>query len=107
MKQDPAFFGLIFETWCTARRSERIKEESNAGISQRMADVKVVLESAAKQGLIGVRDPVELEGLARIILASYHGIVLQLFHSPDIGSNQVMCNRLKKCSWQGFHRGLD
>jgi AcrR family transcriptional regulator len=96
MEQHPDFFGLIFETWCTARRSKRIKEEFNAGISQRTADIKEVLEGAAKQRLIDVQDPVEFEGLARIILALYHGIALQLIHNPDIGSNQRMWDKLKK-----------
>ena len=102
MEQNPDFFGLIFETWCTARRSKRIKEEFNAGISQRTADIKEVLDGAAKQRLIGVQDPVELEGLARIILALYHGIALQLIHNPDIGSNQRMWEGLKKMLMAGL-----
>ncbi len=96
MEQNPDFFGLIFETWCTARRSKRIKEEFNAGINERTADIKEVLEGAAKQQLIGIQDPAELEGLAHIILALYHGIALQLIHNPDIGSNQRMWDKLKK-----------
>jgi TetR/AcrR family transcriptional regulator, fatty acid metabolism regulator protein len=96
MEQNPDFFGLIFETWCAARRSKRIKEEFNVGINQRTADIKEVLEGAAKQRLISVQDPVELEALARIILALYHGIALQLMHNPDIGSNQRMWDRLRK-----------
>ena len=96
MEQNPDFFGLIFETWCTARRSKRIKEEFNAGINQRTADIKEVLEGAAKHQLIGIQDPAELEGLAHIILALYHGIALQLIHNPDIGSNQRMWDRLRK-----------
>ena len=96
MEQNPDFFGLIFETWCTARRSKRIKEEFNVGINQRTADIKEVLEGAAKQQLIGLQDPAELEGLAHIILALYHGIALQLIHNPDIGSNQRMWDRLRK-----------
>ena len=102
MEQNPDFFGLIFETRCTARRSKRIKEEFNAGISQRTADIKEVLDGAAKQRLIGVQDPVELEGLARIILALYHGIALQLIHNPDMGSNQRMWDRLKKMLMAGL-----
>ena len=96
MEQNPDFFGLIFETWCTARRSKRIKEEFNVGINQRTADIKEVLEGAAKQQLIGIQDPAELEGLAHIILALYHGIALQLIHNPDIGNNQRMWDRLRK-----------
>ena len=96
MEENPDFFGLIFETWCTARRSKRIKEEFNVGINQRTADIKEVLEGAAKQQLIGLQDPAELEGLAHIILALYHGIALQLIHNPDIGSNQRMWDRLRK-----------
>lgn len=102
MEQNPDFFGLIFETWCTARRSKRIKEEFNSGISQRTAVIKEVLDGAAKQRLIGVQDPVELEGLARIILALYHGIALQLIHNPDMGSNQRMWDRLKKMLMAGL-----
>src|ERR671917_2213012 len=96
MEQNLDFFGLIFETWCMARRSKRIKEEFNAGISQRTGDIKDVLEGAAKERLISVQDPAEYEGLARIILALYHGIALQLIHNPDIGSNQRMWDKLKK-----------
>jgi AcrR family transcriptional regulator len=102
MEQNPDFLGLIFETWCTARRSKRINEEFNAGINQRTADIKEVLEGAAKQRLISVQDPVELEGLARIILALYHGIALQLIHNPDIGSNQRMWDRLRKMLMAGL-----
>jgi AcrR family transcriptional regulator len=102
MEQNPDFFGLIFETWCTARRSKRINEEFNVGINQRTADIKEVLEGAAKQRLISVQDPVELEGLARIILALYHGIALQLIHNPDIGSNQRMWDRLRKMLMAGL-----
>jgi AcrR family transcriptional regulator len=102
IEQNPDFFGLIFETWCTARRSKLIKEEFNAGISQRIADIKEVLEGAAKQRLISVQDPIELEGLGRIILALYHGIALQLIHNPDIGSNQRMWDRLRKMLMAGL-----
>jgi AcrR family transcriptional regulator len=102
IEQNPDFFGLIFETWCTARRSKLIKEEFNAGISQRIADIKEVLEGAAKQRLISVQDPIELEGLGRIILALYHGITLQLIHNPDIGSNQRMWDRLRKMLMAGL-----
>lgn len=102
MEQNPDFFGLIFETWCTARRSKRIKEEFNSGISQTIGDIKQVLEGASKRLLISVQDPVELEGLARIILALYHGIALQLIHNPDIGSNQGMWDRLRKMLMAGL-----
>lgn len=102
MEKNPEFFGLIFETWCAARRSKRIKEEFNAGISQRTADIKEVLEGAAKERLIGVQDQVEFEGLARMILALYHGIALQLIHNPDIGSNQRMWDKLKKMLMAGL-----
>ena len=106
MEQNPDIFGLIFETWCTARRSKPIKEEFNAGISQRPADIKKVIETAAKKGVIGVRDPVELEGLAHILRALFHGIVLQLIHTSDIGNNQTMLNRLKKFHDRAFIEGL-
>jgi AcrR family transcriptional regulator len=102
MEQNPDFFGLIVETWCAGRRSKRIKEEFNAGMNQRIADIKEVLEGAAKQRLISVQDPVELEGLARIILALYHGIALQMIHNPNIGSNQKMWDRLKKMLMAGL-----
>src|ERR671917_1340434 len=84
MEQNPDFFGLIFETWCTGRRSKRIKQEFNAGVNQRVTDIKEVLEDAAKHHLIRIQDSDELEGLARIILALYHGIALQLIHNPEM-----------------------
>ncbi len=102
MEQNPDFFGLIFETWCAARRSKPIKEEFNAGINQRTADIKEVLEGASKQQLINIQDPAELEALAHIILALYHGIALQLIHNPDIGSNQRMWDRLRKILMAGL-----
>jgi hypothetical protein len=101
-EQNPDYFGLIFETWCTARRSKLIKEEFNTGIGRRIADIKEVLEGAAKARLTSVQDPMEVEGLARITLALYHGIALQLIHNPDIGSNQRMWDRLKKMLMTGF-----
>jgi len=102
MEQNPDFFGLIFETWCTGRRSKRIKEEFNAGINQRVDDIKEVLEGAAKDQLISIHDSDELEGLARIILALYHGIALQLIHNPEIGTNQKMWKKLKKMLLAGL-----
>ena len=96
IEQNPDFFGLIFETWCTGRRSKRIKEEFNAGINQRVADIKEVLEGIAKQRLIRMQDPEELEAVARIILALYHGIALQLIHNPEISSNPKIWKNLRK-----------
>jgi AcrR family transcriptional regulator len=102
MEQNPDFFGLIFETWCTGRRSKRIKQEFNAGVNQRVTDIKEVLEDAAKHHLIRMQDSDELEGLARIILALYHGIALQLIHNPEMSSNQKMWNKLKKMLLAGL-----
>jgi AcrR family transcriptional regulator len=102
MEQNPDFFGLIFETWCTGRRSKRIKQEFNAGVNQRVTDIKEVLEDAAKHHLIRIQDSDELEGLARIILALYHGIALQLIHNPEMSSNQKMWNKLKKMLLAGL-----
>jgi AcrR family transcriptional regulator len=96
IEQNPDFFGLIFETWCTGRRSKRIKEEFNAGINQRVADIKEVLEGVAKQRLIRIQNPEELEAVARIILALYHGIALQLIHNPEISSNPKIWKNLRK-----------
>lgn len=102
MEQNPDFFGLIFETWCSARRSKRIKQEFNAGISHRITDIKEVLDGAAKQEIIRIQDPVELEALARIIIALYHGIALQVIHNPDINKNWKMWSRLKKMLMAGL-----
>lgn len=102
MEQNPDFFGLIFETWCIGRRSKRIKEEFNAGINQRVADIKEVLGDAVKHQLINMQDSDDLEGLARIILALYHGIALQLIHNPEISNNQKMWERLKKMLLAGL-----
>jgi AcrR family transcriptional regulator len=102
MEQNPDFFGLIFETWCTGRRSKRIKQEFNVGVNQRVTDIKEVLEDAAKHHLIRIQDSDELEGLARIILALYHGIALQLIHNPEMSSNQKMWNKLKKMLLAGL-----
>ncbi len=98
IEQNPDFFALIFETWCTGRRSVRIKQEFNAGINQRIDDIKDVLEDAANRRLIRIEDQVQLEGLAHIILALYHGLALQLIHNPDIKTGEKMWNVLKKCS---------
>jgi AcrR family transcriptional regulator len=102
IEQNPDFFALIFETWCTGRRSARIKEEFNAGINQRKADIEGVLEGASKRKLIMVRDQAELEGLARIILAIYHGLALQLIHNPDVKTNERIWNILKKLLLAGL-----
>ena len=64
MEQNPDFFAVVFERWCTGRSSISIKEEFNAGINHRIiVDIKGVLESASKQNLVRVEDKSELEGL--------------------------------------------
>lgn len=102
IEQNPDFFALIFETWCTGRRSVRIKQEFNAGINQRIDDIKYVLEDAANRRLIRIEDQVQLEGLAHIILALYHGLALQLIHNPDIKTNDKMWFLLKKMLLAGL-----
>lgn len=102
IEQNPDFFALIFETWCTGRRSVRIKQEFNAGINQRIDDIKDVLEEAANRRLIRIEDPVQLQGLAHIILALYHGLALQLIHNPDIRTNDKMWFLLKKMLLAGL-----
>ena len=102
IEQNPDFFALIFETWCTGRRSVRIKQEFNAGINQRIDDIKDVLEDAANRRLIRIKDQAELEGLAHIILALYHGLALQLIHNPDIRTNDKMWFLLKKMLLAGL-----
>jgi AcrR family transcriptional regulator len=102
MEQNPDFFALVFETWCTGRRSARIKEEFNVGINHRIADIKGVLDSASRQNLIRVEDEAELEGLARIILALYLGLALQLIHNPDIKTNERMWHILKNMLLAGL-----
>ena len=102
IEQNPDFFALIFETWCTGRRSVRIKQEFNAGINQRIDDIKDVLEDAANRRLIRLEDQVKLEGLAHIILALYHGLALQLIHNPDISTNDKMWFLLKKMLLAGL-----
>lgn len=102
IEQNPDFFALIFETWCTGRRSVRIKQEFNAGINQRIDDIKDVLDEAANRRLIRIEDPVQLQGLTHIILALYHGLALQLIHNPDIGTNDKMWFLLKKMLLAGL-----
>lgn len=102
IEQNPDFFALIFETWCTGRRSVRIKQEFNAGINQRIDDIKDVLEEAANRRLIRIEDQVQLQGLAHIILALYHGLSLQLIHNPDIRTNDKMWFLLKKMLLAGL-----
>jgi AcrR family transcriptional regulator len=102
IEQNPDFFALIFETWCTGRRSVRIKQEFNAGINQRIDDIKDVLDEAANRRLIRIEDPVQLQGLTHIILALYHGLALQLIHNPDIGTNDKMWFLLKNMLLAGL-----
>ena len=102
IEQNPDFFALIFETWCAGRRSVRIKQEFNAGINQRIDDIKDVLEDAANRRLIRLEDQVKLESLAHIILALYHGLALQLIHNPDIRTNDKMWFLLKKMLLAGL-----
>lgn len=102
IEQNPDFFALVFETWCTGRRSVRIKQEFNAGINQRIDDIKDVLEEAANRRLIRIEDQAQLQGLAHIILALYHGLALQLIHNPDIRTNDKMWFLLKKMLLAGL-----
>jgi len=38
----------------------------------------------------------ELEVLARIVMAMYHGIALQIIHSPSLKSNQKIWDTARK-----------
>jgi AcrR family transcriptional regulator len=96
MSANPDFFGLIFETWCAARRSKKIKEEFNAAINHTVGDIKIVLENANKRGFIDLDNPSEIEAVSRIILALYHGLALQLIHNPRISDNQELWDTVRR-----------
>ena len=53
-----------------------------------VTDIEQVLEGAAKKGLINNADSHELEGTARIVLALYHGLAVQVIHDPQIMDNE-------------------
>jgi hypothetical protein len=102
IEQNPDFFALILETWCIGRRSVRIKQEFNAGINQRIDDIKDVLEDAADRKIIWIGDQVPLGALSHIILALYHGLALPLIHNPDIRTNDKIWSPLKKMLLAGL-----
>ncbi len=96
MTANPDFFGLIFETWCAARRSKKIKEEFNSGVNHTVNDIKEVLENAARRGLVATGNPSEIEAVSRIILALYHGLALQLMHNPSISDNKKLWDIVRR-----------
>jgi AcrR family transcriptional regulator len=82
IQQNPDFSALLFETWVSSRRSDKIKKVFSEGLDNAVDELKKLLELASAAGVIRV-DPPDSEGIVRILLAMYHGLAIQLLTNPD------------------------
>lgn len=82
IREHPEFTAILFETWCSSRRSKKIKKVFSEGIDKAIGLIKDLLDLAGSAGIIKTK-ATESEGIVRVLLAMYHGIAMQLIDHPE------------------------
>lgn len=82
IRQNPDFTALLFEMWVSGRRSTVIRKVFNEGVDEAISRLKGLLEFASSIGIIKINKE-DSEGIIRILLATYHGLAIQLLANPQ------------------------
>jgi len=82
VEEHPDFTALLFEMWVSGRRSAKIRKVFNDGFNEAIDRLGKLLQVASSIGVIKI-NPVESEGVIRILLAMYHGLAIQLLTNPE------------------------
>lgn len=82
IRQNPDFTALLFEMWCSGRRSKKIRKVFGEGLEKVVLSLQSLLEYAAANNIVQI-NKAESEGLVRILIAMYHGIAMQLIDNPQ------------------------
>jgi hypothetical protein len=82
IRENPDFTALLFEMWVSGRRSAVIRKVFNDGVDEAISRLKGLLEFASSIGIIKI-DKEDSEGIIRILLATYHGLAIQLLANPQ------------------------
>ena len=80
--ENPDFFSFLFEMWCVARRSKKIKREFASCQDRVVSAIKERLENASEQGIIKINLS-EAEALARILLAISDGTAFHMINHQE------------------------
>jgi hypothetical protein len=82
IRENPDFSALLFEMWVSGRRSTIIRKVFNEGFEEAISRLKGLFEFARSIGMIKVNKE-DSEGIIRILLATYHGLAIQLLANPQ------------------------
>jgi AcrR family transcriptional regulator len=82
IQQNPDFSALLFEMWVSSRRSDKIRKVFSDGLNETIDRLRKLLAFASNAGIVKI-DPADSEGVVRILLAMYHGLVIQLLTNPE------------------------
>ena len=82
VKENPDFSALLFEMWVSGRRSDKLGKVFSEGLNEAINRLKKVFQYAGAVGIVKI-DPIEAEGLLRMLLAIYHGLAMQLLSDPE------------------------
>ncbi len=75
-KNYPEFFAFLFEMWCAARRSDKIKNELIICSNKVTQSIKKVLDEAIQNKLLKL-DIKNTEEMAKVLLALFNGIAFE------------------------------
>lgn len=82
IRENPDFTALLFEMWVSGRRSTVIRKVFNEGVDEAISRLKGLVEFASSIGIIKINKE-DSEGIIRILLATYHGLAIQLLANPQ------------------------
>lgn len=77
LRENPDFYGFLFEMWCASRRSKRIKKELTNCMVRVITEIEETLKASVNKGVIDF-DPIGGNKVSAAILALYDGIAFQL-----------------------------
>lgn len=97
----PDFSALLFEMWVSSRRSAKIHKVFSDGLQETINRLEGLLGVANSLGIIKA-DPLELEGMVRVLVALYHGLTIQLLTNPEKAKDKKMWAPIRKLLLSSF-----
>lgn len=80
-KENPDFYAFLFEMWCAARRSIKIKNELVICSAKVVNSIKKVLDESVNDGRLKI-SRIKTEEMSKIFLALFNGIAFEILMEP-------------------------
>jgi AcrR family transcriptional regulator len=103
IRENPDFSALLFEMWVSGRRSTIIRKVFNEGFEEAISRLKRLFEFARSIGMIKVNKE-DSEGIIRILLATYHGLAIQLLANPQKIDDKKIWVPIRRMLLSAFER---